>query len=186
MCFEDLFPSTTLTQVNAPVLNVGSSVSVTPFLTAASDAAALAVAGSNPGDVYINTAVVPYRLRATQASYAAWTPTITTSGGMTVASFSVTNAMYATIGSITFVSLQVNISFGGTAQASFYVQGLPLSIVGITFSPIPAISTVPSTLPVQQVGLVQASAIFLGTVNASNFALGTVYTFYVNGSYRTA
>lgn len=60
---EDLYASDLLAQTTGPVLNVGADVPITPFLSAVSDVAA-ATQGAALGDVYISTAVVPYRLRA--------------------------------------------------------------------------------------------------------------------------
>lgn len=59
---EDFLTSSTTAQVTAPVLGVGS-VSITPFVLAAGDAAA-AIAGVNVGEIYMNSAVSPNRLRA--------------------------------------------------------------------------------------------------------------------------
>jgi hypothetical protein len=58
---EDFLTSPTVAQVTQTVLGVGN-VLVTPFVLAAGDAAA-AVAGVNVGELYVNSAVSPQRLR---------------------------------------------------------------------------------------------------------------------------
>lgn len=60
---EDLQTSASLAQVNVPVLGVGSSVPVTPYVIAANDAAATS-AGLGVGDVYYNNGLFPNRLRS--------------------------------------------------------------------------------------------------------------------------
>lgn len=62
IAMEDFLTSSTVAQVSANVLGVGA-VNITPFVLAAGDSAA-AAAGVNVGEIYMNSAVTPNRLRA--------------------------------------------------------------------------------------------------------------------------
>lgn len=178
---EDLLQASTLGQVNLPVLNVGPSVPVTPILAANGNAAALA-AGATQGSVYINNGEIPNQLTAAYGAYQSWSPLPSTSGGMTVATYEVVTAEYCINGPNCFISLQFQIQFTNTAQATFYITQLPESLVGLSFSPINCLYDATIESPTLVTSLVQGSQIYFQ--NNGNFTLGLNYTFFINGYYR--
>lgn len=93
---EDLYPSVTLAQTTGPVLNVGSDVPITPFLSLANDQLAINE-GANPGDVYINTTNVPNRLRAIPGY----------SASITISTVTLANLSFQSLGTFTVNGAQV-------------------------------------------------------------------------------
>ena len=115
-----------------------------------------------------------------------WTPTVTASGSMTIASLSVQSARYSVIGRICFINYWVQFTTGGTADTTVYItapSGLTIKDVYTNFTT----NIVNGGDLIPGLGYRGSSTQFAGLIaSAGNWGLGTLRSVLMTGFYEIA